>query len=119
MYLATSLREKLEGEFNTSTGPDGSAWASYTPGSIRRGRRPPVSLVESFRMLNSMTVSPTGQGVYVQFASPAGHHHYGTRNMEARRIVPDGEGEIDDLIEAAMDRAFEESGIPEIDRHFQ
>jgi hypothetical protein len=117
--LAEQLRASLVAGYDNSRDPSGNAWATYTPGSLRRGRRNPVYLADTFAMRESMTVLPTAHGVTVHFDGPGGFHHFGTRHMAARRLVPDMPGDVDASVYSAISRAADELGIADVDAAFK
>lgn len=117
--LAASLRASLVASMDNSRDPSGVSWATYSRGSIERGRRPPVYLADSFKMRESMAVLPTAHGVTIHFDSPGGFHQFGTRHMPARRVVPDMPGDADAAVLAAFTRAADELGLDVVDAAFR
>lgn len=89
--VAQDIRRRITRQFTTETDPYGNAWAPYTAGSIRRGRRPPL-LTDTARMRRGIRVRPSsGAGVEITVPAPyAGFHQTGTSTMARRAILPYG-----------------------------
>lgn len=87
---APAIKALIAEQFSSESDPYGNAWAPYSPGSIKRGRKPP--LLDETGALKDAQVEPLpGAGISVTFGPEyAGFHQTGWKWAPARRLFPNG-----------------------------
>lgn len=81
---AEAVEKVVEAEYTEGKGPDGKPWAAKADGTASH-------LQKSRAMRSGTQVVPGVKGVSVRVPKPGGFHQGGTKRMDARAIVPEGE----------------------------
>jgi len=108
---ADELGAIVQMQFDAGVDPYGDAWAPLAESTIAKGRDEPP-LTDSGSMASGIQVRPA-RGAGIEFtveAEYAQFHQTGTRNMPARKILPDGDElppHWDEVIERSVNDAFE------------
>jgi phage virion morphogenesis protein len=108
--IAAILWERVGERFETRTDPLGVAWEDKANGA-------PATLIDTQKMLNSLTRRVNNRGVMVGFGEPyAAYHEFGTKKMHRRgllfanpeegELAPDDEKAILDAIQEHLEKAF-------------
>ena len=86
---ADGIRDAIVDEFAAGQDPYGREWEALAEATLLKGRRPPP-LTDSGDMAD-VTVRPSsGAGIEISFEPEySGFHQTGTRNMPARKPLPD------------------------------
>lgn len=80
---ASELTGELQAQFDRGAGPYGDGWAALKSGA-------PSHLEASGAMRGGTRVRPNGgAGLAMEAPPPANFHQSGTRNMPARKVIPD------------------------------
>ncbi len=87
--VSEGIRSQISAEFEGGHDPYERSWEALAASTIARGRHAPP-LTDSGDMAN-VTVAPTsGAGISIQFGPEySGFHQTGTKNMPARKPLPD------------------------------
>jgi len=94
---ATYIEDRIKKQFQTSTDPAGKPWQRLKLVTIMNRRRRGVyhtkPLIVTGKMLRSLNVIRTKDGIKVTMNVPAMYHQHGTRYMPQRKIFPDKKNE--------------------------
>lgn len=104
--VAPTINALIQKQFDEGKDPYGRAWAPLKPSTLRSGRNPPP-LTDTKRMRDGTKVyvlRANYAGLRIVVGEPYGYfHQVGTKDMVARRILPDAG------IPAAWKQAFDAS----------
>ena len=83
------IRNEILAEFEAGQDPYGKAWEDLAEATIYKGRTP-TPLTDSGDMANVEVRPSSGAGIEIEFGPEySGFHQTGTRNMPARKPLPD------------------------------
>jgi hypothetical protein len=86
---AEGIRSAIAAEFEGGQDPYGRSWEALAEATINKGRRPPP-LTDTGDMSNVVVRPAAGAGITIEFGPGySGFHQAGTRNMPARKPLPD------------------------------
>ncbi len=87
--VSKEISKELTKEYTSGSDPYGKPWAPLKPSTLKKGRHPPP-LTDTGRMKSGTKAVPLpGAGVGIVVGAPYGvYHQTGTKNMEARPILP-------------------------------
>ena len=95
---ATVITKMLRQSYDAQATPYGRAWAGYTDGSIKRGRRPPMLIETRASRRGLMAIPTAGAGIRIVFPTESKgrggspgylrYHAFGTKHMVAREFLP-------------------------------
>lgn len=108
--VAEGISALVADEFAGSHDPYGKPWKPLLPQTVRRKGGDSRILRQTDDLSSSTVAKPaSGAGVDVISIDVGKYHQTGTRNMVARKILPDGENlpkSWEAVIEGAAERAF-------------
>lgn len=86
--VAPEINRLVQAQFEDGKDPYGKPWAPLKKSTLKKGRRPPP-LTDTRQLRNNTRVYPYRNSIRVVVGMPYGYfHQVGTRNMAARRILP-------------------------------
>ena len=88
---AEELQDTIDVQTASETDPYGRPWAALAPATIERKRGDERILRRTDKMLDELKVAPmSGAGLSISTDAPySAFHQVGTKNMPARKILPD------------------------------
>lgn len=97
-WVTDSLSSKVRKCFRDGKDPWGFPWVPLAPSTIegrrRRNSQGLQILVDTGKMLSSLTTRKAGNISYLQLAHPARFHLYGTKRMPRRAFLPIQGGQV-------------------------
>ena len=105
--LAARVAEGFKGGF----APSGTSWAPLSPSTLSRGRSAPP-LTDTGALSSTMRSLPGATQIVMSATAPySSFHQFGTKNMPARPILPEGDAlpqtwrqDLEDACIAALER---------------
>jgi len=109
--VADKITEALREEFDSGSNAYGNPWKPLLPQTIRR-KRGDARILRRTDALSAATVAKPrgGAGVEITSLDYGSFHQSGTKNMVARKIMPDGSAlppAWSKAIQSALDEEFE------------
>lgn len=88
---AAEISEQLSGQYDAGVNAYGNAWKPLLPQTVRRKRGDARILRRTDEMSAGTLARPmSGAGIEIVVPFPGEIHQTGTKNMVARKIMPDG-----------------------------
>lgn len=111
--VATRLDYELKMQFIRGVNAYGNAWKALLPQTVKR-KGGDARILRRTDTLSSAVGAKAASGSGIEFTlpDPAEKHQSGTRNMVARKLMPDGKAlppRWSDIIREEMRRAFDEA----------
>lgn len=111
--VAEGISVLVKAEFDGAHDPYGRPWKPLLPSTLKRKGGDSRILRRTDALSSGTNVVPaSGAGVEIISVEYGEKHQTGTRNMVARKILPDGSDlpkQWEDLIQEASDRAFKKA----------
>lgn len=83
------ITQELQNEYKAGQDSYGKAWAPLKPSTLKRGRTPPP-LTSTGKMSGGTKAFPLpNAGVGINLPFPGFFHQKGTKNMAARKVLPE------------------------------
>jgi len=87
--VSDKITVELQEQYKDGKDPYGKQWAPLKPSTLKKGRTPPP-LDDTGRMKSGTKAFPLkNAGIGINLPFPGFFHQAGTKNMEARKVLPE------------------------------